>query len=93
MKPVLDKFGNELECGDSICFSVSMRIDQKPIIRVKVAGFVTDKSGDDWVLLGDPVPVAADLPPQNRGNADYDWACYEKKLPKKVIAHRVIKCY
>ena len=93
MKPIYDKFGNELQCGDNICFSVSMRKDQKPIVRVKIAGFITDKSGDDWVLLGDPIPVADDLSPRNSGNADYDWACHEGKMPKKVIAYRVIKCY
>ena len=51
MKSVLDKYGNELQCGDFVCFtSTSGNWRQTPdLLRVRVADFFTDNKGD-WII-------------------------------------------
>jgi hypothetical protein len=52
MRKVVDKYGNELQCGDFVCFTVSNgNWRQTPeLIRVKVAAFVSNRLGDFVVL-------------------------------------------
>lgn len=71
-----DKFGNELCVGDTICFTLSMRIDSKPIVRATITGIQ-----NDWLII-DYIE-----------SPDVAWGRKEKKLHKKVSAHRVVKCY
>ena len=39
-RKIKDMFGNGLKKGDSICFTLSMRIDEKPIVKAKIGGFI-----------------------------------------------------
>jgi hypothetical protein len=89
---VTDKFGTELKVGDTVCFTLSMRKDIKPIVRAKVTG----------VLADNPVKRAMGLngsPIQNYVSVEYidsqdvEWARSENKLIQKVISSRVVKCY
>ena len=79
MTKIKDKFGLVLHEGDTVCFTISMRIDEKPIVKAVIAGFVLGKKA--WIV---PEYIESD---------DVDWACEEGKLPKKVAADRVVKCY
>ena len=81
---VKDKFGNELKIGDNVCFTISMRKDQKPIVRAKIAGFIYGNNDgcNDYAVLGDYTE-----------EHDSKWAANEKKLISKVVTHRVVKCY
>ena len=87
VRKVTDMAGNELAVGDTICFTISMRIDQKPLVRAKVVevicGSKPDFSGhyNDWVVV-DYIESPA-----------VAWGRTEKKLPKKIVAYRVVKCY
>lgn len=87
VRKVTDMAGNELAVGDTICFTISMRIDNKPLVRAKVVEVICGKKPDfsghynDWLVVEyiDSPAVA--------------WGRTEKKLPKKISAHRVVKCY
>jgi hypothetical protein len=79
---VRDKFGDEIKEGDTVCFTLPMRIDQKPIVKATVAGFIYAKPGgkrDSFIVLGDYI----DCP-------DVEWARREDKLIKKVLSDRVV---
>lgn len=86
-RTITDKFGTELRVGDNICFTVSMRIDEKPIVKAKISEIRFGKNQNcngeysDWLLF-----EAIDSP-------DADWAKREGKLPGKVSPKRVVKCY
>ena len=51
MIQVVDRFGNELQCGDFVCFTSTSGIwRQTPELqRVKIEAFITDKKGD-WIM-------------------------------------------
>ena len=76
-------YGIELHKGDNICFTLSMRKDQKPMVKAKVIDFAYGKSEDamDFILV------------EYIESQDVAWGRLEKKLPQKVSSHRVIKCY
>lgn len=82
-----DAFGLPLHIGDTICFTLSMRIDQKPIVKAKIADICYGKKPDcdgvfwDWIV------------PEYIESSDVSWATREKKLLKKVTPSRVVKCY
>ena len=82
-KKIYDKFGTELCVGDTICFTLSMRIDQKPIVRATITGFLYRKTPDgiDYIQM------------EYIESSDVRWARLEKKLIKKVSSERVVKCY
>lgn len=79
--------GHELKAGDTICFTLSMRIDQKPIVRATIKDFVFGKNQNydgeytDWIV------------PEYIESSDVEWGRHECKLPKKISPHRVVKCY
>lgn len=76
-----DMYGEELKKGDNICFTISLRKDQKPLVKAVIAGFGKD-ARNDWVIIGSYV----DSPSVRQAES-------EKKLPAKVSSGRVIKCY
>ena len=49
MRKIVDKFGNELECGDMVCFVANPNADwkqTKDLARVQIKAFVSNKSQD-----------------------------------------------
>ena len=86
-RTITDMVGHELNVGDTICFTISMRIDQKPIVRATVKEFVFGKNQNgygeytDWIV------------PEYIESPDVKWGERECKLPKKVSPARVVKCY
>lgn len=60
---VIDRFGNELRCGDNICFTASSgHWRQTPtIMRVKIYALCTDKNGTGWVMP-DPENIPENCP-------------------------------
>ena len=49
VKPILDMFGNELQCGDMVCFVANPDADwrqTKNLVRVKIKAFVSNKTQD-----------------------------------------------
>lgn len=46
-----DKFGNELQCGDYVCFTNSSgNWRQSPdLVRVRISAFITDRAGE-WIV-------------------------------------------
>ena len=79
MAKITDKYGLELHEGDTVCFTLSMRIDQKPIVKATIAGFLYGKT--NWIV------------PEYIEDSDVEWGRKEGKLPAKVASHRVVKCY
>ena len=75
-----DKFGTEICVGDTICFTLNMRKDQKPIVRATIKEIVP--FGYDLMAVCDYL-----------NSSDVEWARKENKLPSKVSTHRVVKCY
>ena len=53
-KTVLDRFGNELRCGDNVCFTASSgNWRQTPEIkRARISAFISDRAGD-WIVPDD----------------------------------------
>jgi len=80
-KKTADKFGTEVKIGDRVCFSLSMRKDQKPIVRATVTDILHYNDDYDWIVV------------EYLDSSDIDWARREKKLPGKVINYRTVKCY
>jgi hypothetical protein len=86
-RKVVDKFGLELNAGDNVCFTLSMRKDSKPIVKAKVcevkAGTKPNYDGvfTDWVVV------------EYYDSPEAEWGKREGKLPKKVTPDRVVKCY
>lgn len=85
---IKDMFGNELKKGDNICFTFSMRKDEKPIVKAKIGGFIYGKvcndSGQytDWIIIDHYIETGT-----------VEQARREKKLVQKVSPGRVVKCY
>lgn len=85
---ITDMFGKELKEGDSICFTLNMRKDQKPIVKARIANFIYGKTCDelgrytDWIVIDCYVEIPA-----------VNWARNEGKLIQKVSPDRVVKCY
>jgi len=85
---ITDMFGNELKVGDNICFTLSMRVDQKPIVKAKIGGFIYGKTCDNfgrytnWIAIDCYVETST-----------VEWAREEGKLIQKVSPTRVVKCY
>lgn len=87
-RKICDAFGLELKVGDTVCFTLSMRKDQKPIVKAVIREFIYGKNADpgtgtytDYLAI-DFVESPA-----------VEWARVEKKLIKKVSPDRVVKCY
>lgn len=78
---VTDMYGNELKVGDNVCFTISMRKDDKPIVKAKVGGFICGKT-TDWIVIDEYVE-----------SSSVEWGRLENKLIKKVSTSRVVKCY
>lgn len=50
MRKIVDKFGNELECGDMVCF-----VRAGHLIRVKLTALISTKS-EDFIVYSDNLP-------------------------------------
>lgn len=73
-----DKYGNQLNIGDSICFSLQTDWRQTPmVVSAKIDGF-----SNSYIILG-----------EYRQDTDYNRAEKAGKLISKVSPNRVIKCY
>lgn len=87
MDKVLDKYGNELKAGDSVCFIHKHSMESQYIVKAIVAEVKPMKKDKDFPNLN-----------ENRG-----WVIIDKyvdehinnspKAKKKVSADRVVKCY
>lgn len=86
-RKVCDAFGLELNVGDTVCFTLSMRIDQKPLVKAVIREFIYGKKPNEWGDYTDWLGI------DYIENPAVDWARREKKLPNKVSPDRVIKCY
>ena len=87
-------YGVELKCGDNICFTLSMRIDTKPLVKATITGFIYGKKPDNLGRYTDWIQVEyVDAPHAPDVQGTVEWAQREGKLVKKVIPYRVIKCY
>lgn len=81
-------FGIELKKGNSICFTLSMRIDEKPIVKAKIGGFIYGKVCNDagqytdWIIIVRYIETGT-----------VEQARRENKLIQKVSPGRVVKCY
>ena len=90
---VTDMFGTELKKGDKICFCLNMRKDDKPLVKAVVGGFIYSKTPDwrgvywDWIAIDHYETM-----PEEKAYV-LEWAENEKKLVKKVMPSRVVKCY
>lgn len=86
-RKIKDMFGLELSQGDTVCFTLSMRRDDKPMVKAVIkeiiAGQKANCSGEytDWLV------------PEFVENSTVEWARLEGKLVSKVKPNRVIKCY
>ena len=86
-RKIYDLFGLELNVGDTVCFTLSMRKDEKPIVKGKISEICYGKNPNEWGSYYDFIVI------------DYvqtditEWAKREKKLPGKVLSTRVVKCY
>lgn len=76
---VKDKADHELKVGDTVCFTISMRIDSKPIVRATIKEIQRGKQ--DWLVV------------EYIDSHDVDWGRRENKLPARVKPSRVVKCY
>ena len=87
MDKVLDKYGNELKAGDSVCFIHKHSMESQYIVKAIVAEVKPMKKDKDFPNLN-----------ENRG-----WVIIDKyvdehinnspKAKNKVSADRVVKCY
>ena len=87
MNKVLDKYGNELKAGDSVCFIHKHSMESQYIVKAIVAEVKPMKKDKDFPNLN-----------ENRG-----WVIIDKyvdehinnspKAKNKVSADRVVKCY
>ena len=86
-RKIFDSFGFELNKGDYVCFVNSINLDDKPIVKAKIYDFEYakrvnyDGTFSDWIV------------PEYVENADVERGRRHNKLPKKVLANRVVKCY
>ncbi len=86
-RKVLDKYGNELKAGDSVCFIHKHSMESQYIVKAIVKEVCPMKMDKDFPELA-----------ENRGWVIIDkyvddWYNNDKKAKKKVKAERVIKCY
>ena len=52
MTQIQDRFGNELQCGDFVCFIMGGSRGWRqtpPLTRAKIKAFISDKAGD-WIV-------------------------------------------
>lgn len=77
-----DMYGIEINVGDNVCFTLSMRKDTKPIVKAKVTGLIHGKTAGSNYLQIEYVE-----------SHTVAWARLENKLLKKVSCDRVVKCY
>ena len=87
-RPIKDMFGHELKEGDSICFTLSMRRDEKPIVKARVAALVYGKNCDDCGRYNDWIVIDCYVE-----TSTVEWARREGKLIQKVSPDRVVKCH
>lgn len=86
-RPVKDMAEHELQVGDTVCFTLSMRKDQKPLVRARIKDFVYAKKPDYQGQYQDRiVPEYIECPMVK-------WGRNEDKLPERVRPNRVVKCY
>lgn len=84
---ITDQYGLELKVGDNVCFTLSMRKDQKPIIKARITEIKvaqkpsSDGVYNDWLVIE---PIESRV---------VEWARIEHKLISKVTPTRVVKCY
>ena len=86
-RKIYDLFGLELNVGDKVCFTLSMRKDEKPLVKGKITEIKYGKTPNDWCGYNDYIVV------DYVQTATTEWAEREKKLPGKVLSTRVVKCY
>ena len=77
---VVDMAGHELSVGDTICFTINMRKDDKPMVRATITEIVRSKEVD-WAKV------------EYIDSHSVRWGRTENKLPSKVVTYRVCKCY
>lgn len=75
-----DKFGIEVNVDDTICFTLNLRKDYKPIVKAVISEVLP--YGDSFMVVCDYIE-----------NGDVAQARREKKLPQMVSVERVVKCY
>lgn len=86
-RKIKDMFGLELSQGDTVCFTLSMRRDDKPMVKAVIKDIIVGQKENccgeytDWLV---PEFVESDT---------VEWARLEGKLVSKVRPNRVIKCY
>ena len=85
---IKDMFGHELKKGDSICFTLSMRKDQKPIVKARIGDFAYGKTCDNLGRYMDYIVIDCYVE-----TPTIEWARREHKLIQKVSPDRVVKCY
>ena len=88
MDKVYDAFGLEINIGDNVCFTLSMRKDQKPIVKGKITNFIFCEPND---LYGSNRVVYVEV--EYVDSPIVEQAKREKKLISKVVSYRVVKCY
>ena len=81
----IDSFGRALKVGDYVCFTVSMRRDQKPIVRARI--------GEITPCTFDKIPTAWLTFDELTESPEMQWALRENRLPSKILCKRVVKCY
>lgn len=61
MGAIRDKFGNELQCGDFVCFAGSKgNWRQTPeLSRARISAFISDRAGDWIVPDGEKTRISA----------------------------------
>ena len=85
---IKDMFGKELKVGDSICFTLSIRKDQKPIVKARIGDFAFAKTCNKFGEYRDFIIIDCYVE-----TTEVKWARKEDKLIEKVISSRVVKCY
>lgn len=77
VKQGADKYGDPVRPGDSVCFTLDMRRDRKPIVKANVSDILDGK----WIV-----------PEYNHSDTDVQWAEREGRLVRRVLASRTVKC-
>lgn len=75
-----DKFGIEVNVDDTICFTLNLRKDYKPIVKAVISGVLP--YGNSFMVVCEYIE-----------NEDVARARKENKLPQMVSVERVVKCY
>ena len=86
-RKIKDMFGLELAVGDTVCFTLSMRKDDKPMVKAVIKDIIAGQKENcygeytEWLV------------PEFVESNTVEWARLEGKLISKVKPNRVIKCY